>query len=358
MEPRILQPVTVVITVLNDKINLEKCLESLLDQDYPKEFYKIIIVDAGSTDGTIDVIRECQVKQKDIQIELIQRKRCNRSQGRNSGLKRSKTEFVAVVNSDAIVAENWLTVVVRELRKLESVFDEFKPDCVVHLVALASVPDCERHFSTAYETNVIGTLNVVRCAVKHHSKIVYSSSSAVYGNPKQLPTPESYPRVPVNRYGMTKIVGERIISRHANGGYVIFRIFNSYGPKCYRSYVTSDIIKKIKSRRNPVRLLGTGEEARDFIYIDDVVDAFIIAINNDGSGVFNLGTGKATSIKMLASKIAEIVGRNDIQFVFDGERRLGDFKINQADISRMKRELGFYPKISLEEGLMKTVGRI
>ena len=245
---------------------------------------------------------------------------------------------------------------IRKLRKLESAFHEFKPELVIHLAALASVADCERFLRTAYETNVIGTLNVTRCAAKHNSKIIHSSSSAVYGNPKQLPTPESYPPAPINHYGATKLAGERIIRRHANGGYVIFRIFNSYGPECHRSYVTSDIIKKIKSGRNPVRLLGTGEEARDFIYIDDVVDAFVIAINNDESGIFNLGTGKVTSIKMLASKIVETIGRNDIQFVFDGEKRLGDFKINQADISRTKRELGFYPKTSLEEGLKKTVG--
>ena len=90
MESGILQPLTVVITVLNDKINLEKCMKSLVDQDYPKELYKIIIVDAGSTDGTVDLIQECKVKQKDLQIDLIQRKGCNRSQGRNLVSKCSK----------------------------------------------------------------------------------------------------------------------------------------------------------------------------------------------------------------------------------------------------------------------------
>lgn len=112
---QVLQPVTVVTTVLNDKANLEKCLESILQQDYPKEFYKIIIVDAGSTDGTIDLIREYQVRQKNLQIELVQQKGCNRSQGRNLGLQKSKTNLIAIVDSDAVLSKNWLSVVVEEI---------------------------------------------------------------------------------------------------------------------------------------------------------------------------------------------------------------------------------------------------
>jgi len=243
---------------------------------------------------------------------------------------------------------------IRRFEDLKKVFDAVKPDVVIHLAAIASVPQCEESIEDCFETNVKGTLNVARLSYKLGSKLVFASSSAVYGNPTKLPTPVSHPLNPVNFYGLSKALGEPIV-RYYSPSHVIFRIFNVYGPECYRSYVIPDIIRKVLSGQNPVHLLGTGEESRDFIYIDDVLEAFRIATETPIAGTFNLGSGKTYKIKDIAQIIKTIIGKHELEFVFEGKPRKGDFAINMADVSNGNSIPTWHPQIEIHEGLKKVI---
>jgi len=244
---------------------------------------------------------------------------------------------------------------VRSYEDMRKIFSSVKPDAVAHLAAVASVPACEKETELCFETNVGGTLNASRLCSHFGCRIVFASSSAVYGNPSKLPTPVSSPASPVNFYGLSKALGESIVRYYAPSSHVIFRIFNVYGPECYRSYVVPDIVRKILSGQNPVRLLGTGEEARDFIYIDDVLEAFRMAIEGGEVGTFNLGSGTSHKIKEVARMIAEIMGRKDLEFSFEGSPRSGDFSINMADISGGNALPGWRPSVEISQGLKSVV---
>jgi len=243
---------------------------------------------------------------------------------------------------------------ITDFEEMRKIFKTIRPDVVIHLAAIASVPYCEKNIEKAYRVNVMGTLNIAKLAEKYGAKIIFASSSAVYGIPKVIPTPESYPPSPINHYGITKLAGELIVKKHC-GQYIIFRIFNVYGPECQRSYVIPDIIRKILKGGNKVFLSGTGEEKRDFIYIDDAIDAFLMVVRNDISGTFNLGTGTPTKIKDLAKIIAKLMGIKNVTFIFEGRTREGDFPVNQADITRIRKVLGWTPRFSLERGLKFTI---
>lgn len=238
--------------------------------------------------------------------------------------------------------------------ELSKVFSRFRPDVVVHLAALASIPFCEAHPESAYKTNVLGTLYVAKSAAKQKAKLIFASSAAVYGNPHHLPTYEDHPQKPANIYGATKVAAEHIVRTTARSRFVIFRIFNAYGSHCNRHYVIPDTIRKILSGKNPVQMMGTGEESRDFVYISDVINALLKGINADVTGIYNVGTGITTPIRVLARKIAQIMDLN-VTFVFNGSMRTGDFKVNMSDITSIKKTLGWCPNVKLKEGLRKTV---
>jgi UDP-glucose 4-epimerase len=242
---------------------------------------------------------------------------------------------------------------IKDFENLSIVFDDVRPDVVVHLAAIASVPLCERNPHECFENNVKGTLNVAMLSNKVGAKLIFASSSAVYGNPSKFPTPVSHPLQPINFYGLTKVLGERIVQYYTPSSHVIFRIFNVYGPECHRSYVIPDIIRKILARHNPVHLLGTGQECRDFIYIDEVLEAFRIAIETNVVGTFNLGSGKIYSIKDIALLIRDIMKKPQVTFVFEGKPRAGDIMLNWADINDAIP--GWEPRIDIERGLKITV---
>jgi nucleoside-diphosphate-sugar epimerase len=262
-----------------------------------------------------------------------------------------RSEGYDIYNIDLASEDPLERIDIRDLKKLSHEFEEIKPDVVIHLAAVASIPICEEDPSICFDTNVKGTFNVAYLASKYDAKIIFASSSAVYGKPKVLPTPVSHPYSPVNVYGLTKALGEQIIMYYGKS-YVIFRIFNVYGPECNRSYVIPDVIRKVLRGENPVRLLGTGEEARDFIYITDVIEAFKIAIRQDTVGIFNLGSGKTYKIKDIANMIKNIMGKN-VDIVFEGKPRPRDLSVNWADISDAIP--GWKPRVDLIEGLKETI---
>ncbi len=231
-------------------------------------------------------------------------------------------------------------------------------DVVVHLAALVDALESMDNPGLYNEVNVGGTLNV--CMASRNVKVlVYASSAAVYGEPLELPVREDHPLNPVNPYGASKVAGEAYVKAYSNVyGYkpVILRIFNVYGPGQTKSY--AGVIEEFKRRiwrGQPLVIHGDGLQTRDFIHVFDVVEAVVKAIEvEEARGVYNIGSGRAITIRELAELMASIAGRRDLEIHY-AEPRSGDIRRSQADISKAVRELRFKPRITLEEGLRQLL---
>jgi UDP-glucose 4-epimerase len=232
-------------------------------------------------------------------------------------------------------------------------FDRERPEAVLHLAAVASVPECEADPDRGFRTNVLGTWTIARLARERGARLVFASSSAVYGNPRRLPVPVSESPRPMNVYGWTKSIGEEIVRRFVPDA-IVLRMFNVYGEGCARSYVIPDAIRKIRRRVEPVPMQGTGDERRDFVYLRDVEDALRSALVSRDRGTFNLGSGATTPIRSLLDRLARLMGRPGLRFSYSGPRP-GDFLVNWADVSSGNVPNGWSARTSLDEGLARTL---
>ena len=232
-------------------------------------------------------------------------------------------------------------------------------DYVFHEAAQVSVVDSIRDPVFTEEVNVLGTLNVLRALLEGHGKLIFASSAAVYGDNPNLPLKETERPRPLSPYGVTKATAEeylRVYHELYGLPVVSLRYFNVFGPRqSFNQYagVISIFINRALAGE-PLVIFGDGKQTRDFIYVKDVVRAnLLVAESKRANGrVFNVATGKQTSILELAMKIIEITGTTS-SILFD-KPRPGDIRHSVADISEI-RKLGFEPEWSLEEGLKKTV---
>ncbi|MFX0141378.1 MAG: NAD-dependent epimerase/dehydratase family protein, partial [Candidatus Hodarchaeota archaeon] len=231
-------------------------------------------------------------------------------------------------------------------------------DYIFHLAANASVPNSLIYLDYDFETNVVGTYNLLKSAHSFgdKTKIIYSSSAAVYGEPTSLPIKESHSLNPISPYGASKLCGETYcltFNRVFNLKTISLRLFNVYGPKQPR-YVIYDLLNKLSTNKDTLEVLGTGEQKRDFIYISDVVNAFLFAAQKEEAvgKVFNIGTGNVISIKNLASQIIKLLGyENTTKIKYTGTSWKGDVNTFQADISLLKEILNYEPKVKFHQGL-------
>ena len=231
-------------------------------------------------------------------------------------------------------------------------------DCVVHSAALISVPESIKNPVLTNDVNVNGTLNLLKACVDFDVKrFVYASSCAVYGNAESLPIKEACPTRPESPYGVSKLVAENYARKyHEDFGLetVCLRYFNVYGPRqVYSDY--SGVIMQFMSRLAkslPLVIFGDGEQTRDFVHVQDVVEANMLALKNDGVAgeTFNIGTGVATTINQLANILLEVADKKHLKLNHSKPRR-GDINHSVADISKAKAQLGYNPKVSLKEGL-------
>lgn len=225
-----------------------------------------------------------------------------------------------------------------------------RADIIFHIAANASVPNSVENPRYDFETNALGTFNLLEASiVSQVEKFIYASSAAVYGNPVYTPIDEKHPLNPISPYGASKLAAERMgfaFNETYGLQFTAIRIFNTYGSRQPR-YVIYDFIKKL--RQNPKRLevLGDGNQVRDYCSISDMVDAFIL-VAEKGEGVYNAAGGQPITIRELAELIVSKVSP-DAQIVYGGRTWRGDIKTLVADISRL-RGLGFKPKVSLREG--------
>lgn len=232
-------------------------------------------------------------------------------------------------------------------------------EVIFHLAAQTSVPFSMENPKEDSEINVVGTLNVLEAARKAGARVVFTSSCAVYGNPEKRPTPETYLTHPIAFYGLSKLLGEnccRFYQEIYGLEVVILRIFNVYGPDCHG--VIYDFLEKLQKTPDKLEVLGTGRQARDFVYISDMVNFLLKAATSPAAAgeVFNVGTGTTTSVSELAKMIIEILGLKDVEIYFTGGQAWeGDMDITLADNSKAVNKLQWRPQVSLKEGLKKLI---
>lgn len=235
-------------------------------------------------------------------------------------------------------------------------------DYVIHQAALRSVPKSMTDPALYDEVNVMGTLNVLSAAAHNKVKrVVFASSSSVYGDSEKLPQSEEQMPQPVSPYAATKLSGEhycRVFAKSFGLETVALRYFNVFGPRQSLESEYAVVIPKfisciLKGEQPPVH--GDGKQSRDFTYVDNVVDANLTAALREGvSGeVFNVACGKAYSLLDLIKVLNEIIGK-DIKPRFE-PARAGDVKHTLSDISKMKKMLKLDPKVDFVLGLRKTV---
>jgi nucleoside-diphosphate-sugar epimerase len=236
-------------------------------------------------------------------------------------------------------------------------------DYVIHQAAFRSVPKSVEDPTLCNESNVAGTLNVL--IASHRAKVkrvVYASSSSVYGNVEKFPQKETAVFNPLSPYGASKLAGEyycRVFSATFGLETVSLRYFNVFGPRQnpeskYSAVIPAFISKMIKGERPFVD--GDGKQRRDFTYVYNVVEANLAAaVKKRAAGqVINVGCGESYSVLDIIEGINRLLGK-DIKPLF-GPSRKGDAKKTQADISRLKDLLGLTPGIKFKEGLEKTLG--
>jgi nucleoside-diphosphate-sugar epimerase len=235
-------------------------------------------------------------------------------------------------------------------------------DFVLHQAAIPSVPLSVADPLTSHRSNVDGTLNVLVAARDAGvRRLVFAASSSAYGNTPTLPKHEEMPADPLSPYALQKVIGEQYLqmfTRLYGLETVSLRYFNVFGPRQDPSSAYSGVISVFATAlldgRAPT-IYGDGEQTRDFTYVSDVVDGVLRACQApQASGeVINLATGGRISLNLLFETMGRLVG-SKVKPVY-AEERAGDVRDSQADITKARRLLGFEPRVSLEEGLRRTV---
>jgi len=233
-------------------------------------------------------------------------------------------------------------------------------DFIFHQAALPSVSRSIDDPVKSNLVNVSGTLNVLEAARKNHvKKVVYASSSAVYGDTVELPISESMKPNPLSPYAVSKLAAEyycRVYSHIYGTPTVCLRYFNVFGPRQnpYSEYsaVIPKFISLILEGKAPT-INGDGSITRDFVFVKDVVHANIQAIKTKAEGVFNIANGKQTSLKELAELIMNKVGTK-VEIIY-GPNRTGDVQDSFADITEAKDKLQYTPKYDIKKGLKETI---
>ena len=222
-------------------------------------------------------------------------------------------------------------------------------DGVFHQAALASVQDSFDEPDKYHHVNVNGTENILKLSKKHGFKVVYASSSSVYGNPIRIPIKESDEKNPINPYAETKLQKEDLAIRYSEMGVKVIglRYFNVFGKRQSKEYagVLKLFLERI-SQELPPKINGDGTQFRDFVHVQDVVNANIMSMDNDiASGFFNVGTNTSITILELAKNIIEYSGL-DIEPIFK-PALTGDVHGTIANIDLIRKEIGWKPSIML-----------
>jgi len=266
-------------------------------------------------------------------------------------LNTGRKENLAKIN-DKI---NFVNGDIRDYKLLEKLVSDTAG--VFHEAALASVQDSFNMKDEYFDVNVNGTENIFKLAKEYGFKVVYASSSSVYGNPKKIPITENDDRKPINPYAQTKLDDEVLAKKYSEMGVRVIglRYFNVFGPRQSKEYagVIKLFLEKIK-QKIPPKINGDGLQTRDFVHIDDVVMANILAMDsNIKHEFFNVGTGNSISILELANAIirASSLSLEPIH----GPELSGDVRATQADTTLIRKLLNWEPTIRLDDWVTKII---
>ncbi len=230
-------------------------------------------------------------------------------------------------------------------------------DGIFHQAALTIVPESFEKPNEYFDVNVNGTNNIFRIARDLGIKVVFASSSSVYGDVNEVPIKENFEKNPINPYGKTKVEKEKLAEKFWNDGVSIIglRYFNVYGKGQTGTYagVITQFMKRLNDNLPPI-IHGKGNQIRDFISVEDVAKANLISMESNATKDFlNIGTGKSVSILQLAEMMIKISSK-DLSPIFDKDLP-GDIEKSQADTSRSKEKIGWNYSIELENGLTKLM---
>lgn len=227
---------------------------------------------------------------------------------------------------------------------------------VVHLAAMVSVQEAQARPDQAWATNVHASLKLWKQArLAGVKRFVFASSSAVYGEGDGLPQNEAKPLAPLALYGAQKAAVDEALRATSDERCraICLRLFNVYGPNQRSDGPYSAVISAFAERvytGQALRIFGDGAQLRDFVAVEDVVSAFELALHaaDDVEGSYNVAAGEAVSIKELAEKVIAIVGAGRLEYE---EARATDIRISRADITEIRRVMGYAPTLSLDKGL-------
>jgi UDP-glucose 4-epimerase len=230
-------------------------------------------------------------------------------------------------------------------------------DGIFHQAALASVQDSFSKLDEYHDVNVNGTENILKLAKKNDFRVVYASSSSIYGNPERIPIKESDKKNPINPYAETKLKKEQLAIKYSEMGVKVIglRYFNVFGKGQSKEYagVLKLFLERIRDKLPP-KINGDGTQFRDFVYVEDVADANIMSMDSDiNHGFYNVGTNTSITILDLAKTIIKSSGL-DIQPIF-GPALKGDVQRTIANIDLIKEEIGWEPTILLEKWIEEII---
>ena len=244
--------------------------------------------------------------------------------------------------------------------RIEKIFKKEKPDLISHHAAQMDVRRSVADPIFDAQVNVLGLLNLLENAVRYGTKkvIFASSGGAVYGEQQVFPAPETHPLHPVSPYGISKLAGEHYLYYYqqvAGLNYVALRYANVYGPRqdpFGEAGVVAIFSQKTLMNDQPI-INGNGKQTRDYVFVEDVVEAHMAVIENSIKGIFNVGTGKETSVNQLFRHLVDISGAK-VKEVYGPEKR-GEQIRSVLDYAKIKKATEWEPKVELYDGLKMTV---
>ncbi|MEW6619807.1 MAG: NAD-dependent epimerase/dehydratase family protein [bacterium] len=244
--------------------------------------------------------------------------------------------------------------------EIEQIFKDEQIDIVNHHAAQIDVQKSVDDPIFDARVNVLGSINLLQLSTKYNIKkfIFASSGGTVYGEQSLYPAPETHPLLPISPYGINKLIIEYYLYYYwavHNLNYIILRYANIYGPgqdPWGEAGVVAIFINKILLHQQPI-INGDGKQTRDYTYVDDVVEANILAMNSQTTGIFNIGCGLETSVNELFQMIVEVMKAN-VEEVHAPPKK-GETPRSCIDGTKAKSILGWQPKVRLEEGIKKTV---
>lgn len=240
-----------------------------------------------------------------------------------------------------------------------SIFKQSEFDYCINCSGASSVPDSFKFPLKDFELNVLNVIKIAD-AIRHYNskcKLINLSSAAVYGSPNYLPVTELSDKIPISPYGVHKLISEQVCSEYFNfygTRTCSIRIFSAYGPGLHKQLFW-DVYQKTLDSNNKIELLGQGEETRDYLFINDLLNLITIIINKSPfeSEVYNAASGIETTIKDAVKLFVKLLGWKG-EVVYTGHYRKGDPQKWVSDISKIKK-IGFSPEFSLHDGLSAYV---